>query len=260
MTILSNNKYILFILFVLFIITFNTKPASSQYQSKDLVFTNHDCDNLILNLNQELKKINKDIDITQQLQSLLLNAIQQSILSYYQTNNLSGLSDKEGEYLAGQIIDCIKYRLSNLKNEEKESEINTFNSEENINLLLELLFLFNSDYSETSHNNSNTYNTPDHSKNIKDEYVFICTSGKPDGCCKSVVVTSKSKPESSGCCPRTDGRGCTSGHSWRNCGKTGNRNYQCSACGITVRTASQPENSCCPIRDCGFMHSWREIK
>jgi TonB family protein len=97
-------------------------------------------------------------------------------------------------------------------------------------------------------------------KKTKNEHVFICTSGHNEECCKTVVVTSSSSPKSSGCCPRTDGRGCVSGHSWADCGESGSRNYQCSSCGITVRTASQPNSSCCPVNNCGYGHYWNEIE
>jgi hypothetical protein len=111
----------------------------------------------------------------------------------------------------------------------------------------------------SSYNKSSSSSSSSSYSNTNNEDVYICTSGKASGCCRTVVVTSGS-PKTSGCCPRTDGRGCSYGHSWSNCGKSGNKNYQCSSCGITVRTASQPKNSCCPVNDCGTMHYWNEIK
>ncbi len=106
------------------------------------------------------------------------------------------------------------------------------------------------------------FNLKSSSINLKSsggDHVYICTSGNNEECCKAVVLTSR-YPTTSGCCPRTDGKGCSSGHRWKDCGESGNRNYQCSGCGITVRTKYQPDNSCCPVRGCGNMHFWREIK
>jgi hypothetical protein len=133
-------------------------------------------------------------------------------------------------------------------------------------MLLSAIFESSNKYSEGSY--SSSYNKSGSSssnssysnqQNTSNEDVYICTSGKASGCCRTVVVTS-GRPTTSGCCPRSDGNGCSSGHSWSNCGKSGNRNYQCSSCGIAVRTVSQPKNSCCPVNDCGSMHYWREIK
>ena len=116
---------------------------------------------------------------------------------------------------------------------------------------------YSSSYNKSGSSSSNS--SYSNQQNTSNEDVYICTSGKASGCCRTVVVTS-GRPTTSGCCPRSDGNGCSWGHSWSNCGKSGNRNYQCSSCGIAVRTVSQPKNSCCPVNDCGSMHYWREIK
>jgi len=96
-------------------------------------------------------------------------------------------------------------------------------------------------------------------RNIKsNKKVYICSSDKPEKCCKTVVVTSSS-PKTSGCCPRTDGNGCSSGHSWYSVGKTGEKTFQCTYCSITVNTDFSPRGGgCCPINGC-IGHSWREI-
>ncbi|WP_335974126.1 hypothetical protein [Gaetbulibacter jejuensis] len=96
-------------------------------------------------------------------------------------------------------------------------------------------------------------------KNIKpNKNVYICSSDKPEKCCRTVVVTSSS-PKTSGCCPRTDGNGCSSGHSWNSVGKTGEKTFQCSFCAITVNTDFSPRGGgCCPINGC-IGHSWKEI-
>lgn len=136
-------KYKLILNLLSFVLIITPRFIYSQYQPHELVFTNLDCDNLILNLNQELKNINNNSDLTQQLQTILLNAIQQSMLSYHQKKNLSALNDEEGVYLSSQVIDCIKQRLVNLEKDKNESTLNS-EKEDNINLVIGLLLLFGS--------------------------------------------------------------------------------------------------------------------
>ena len=111
-------------------------------------------------------------------------------------------------------------------------------------------------YSSSSNSSGSSKNS---TKNIKsDKNVYICSSDKPEKCCRTVVVTSSS-PKTSGCCPRTDGNGCSSGHSWHSVGKNGEKTFQCSFCTITVNTDFSPRGGgCCPINGC-IGHSWREI-
>jgi hypothetical protein len=129
-----------------------------------------------------------------------------------------------------------------------------------LSLGLSILKLGSTPASNTSANlGTNNQGRVSNAENTNNDNVYICTAGNPSECCRAVVVTSNS-PKSSGCCPRTDGLGCSSGHPWRNCGKSGNKNYQCSGCGITVRTVSRPNQSCCPVNGCASMHYWSEIK
>lgn len=118
----------------------------------------------------------------------------------------------------------------------------------------------NSNSSGSDYNsNSSTLNYKSDHKVKREDKVFIC-SGKNEECCRAVVVTEGS-PRSSGCCPRTDGKGCSYGHSWSYLGIAGNINYQCSSCGITVRIGAAPngKGGCCPVNGCKG-HYWRIIK
>jgi hypothetical protein len=125
---------------------------------------------------------------------------------------------------------------------------------------MKLIFSANSTNTSTSEPTQSTTSTQKSSTSSSPlKNVYICTSGKPEECCRAVVVTS-SRPKGSGCCSRSDGRGCSSGHPWSECGKEGNKNYLCNYCGISVRLESYPKNSgCCPVKGCNG-HSWSEVK
>jgi hypothetical protein len=110
-------------------------------------------------------------------------------------------------------------------------------------------------YSYTPTNSSKS-STPKKEK----RNVYICTAQSSASCCKLVASTTFGYPKT-GCCPRTDGNGCSSGHSWSNLGEEGETQYVCSYCNLSVKLKSYPRNSgCCSgSGGCGG-HSWREIK
>jgi hypothetical protein len=110
-------------------------------------------------------------------------------------------------------------------------------------------------YSYTPNNSSRSSTQKKQKRNV-----YICTAQSYASCCKLVASTTFGYPKT-GCCTRTDGNGCSSGHSWTNLGEEGETQYVCSYCNISVKLKSYPRNSgCCSgSGGCGG-HSWREIK
>jgi hypothetical protein len=114
---------------------------------------------------------------------------------------------------------------------------------------------FRDNSSESRSDRLNMDETEEYEEVEESKDVHICTAMKSRECCKAVVISSD--PDN-GWCPRADGEG---RHQWYNCGKAGNRNFQCRSCGIVVRTKNQPRNSgCCSGEGgCGG-HHWDEIE
>lgn len=94
---------------------------------------------------------------------------------------------------------------------------------------------YNSDYNR----NSSSYSAPD------PEYIYCCVV------CHSIVNAPKSKE------PRPNSGQCTGGyHLWTNYGKVGNSLFECSECGVQIRTERRPLNTNgCPI-NAGSQHRW----
>ena len=95
------------------------------------------------------------------------------------------------------------------------------------------------DYHSDYNRNSSSYSAPD------PEYIYCCVV------CHSIVNAPKSKE------PRPNSGQCTGGyHLWTNYGKVGNSLFECSECGVQIRTESRPLNTNgCPINR-GGQHRW----
>jgi hypothetical protein len=99
------------------------------------------------------------------------------------------------------------------------------------------------------------------SSTIKDKRnVFICTAQSYQSCCKLATSTTFGYPKT-GCCARTDGKGCSSGHSWSDVGEEGETQYVCNYCSISVKLKSYPTNGGCCSGSGGCMgHSWTKVR
>lgn len=93
-----------------------------------------------------------------------------------------------------------------------------------------------------SYNNNNLSTT---TTEPEPEYVYCCLI------CHSIVKAPKSKE------PRPNSGQCTSGyHLWTNYGKVGNSLFECSECGVKIRTESRPrDTNGCPIGN-SKQHRW----
>lgn len=87
------------------------------------------------------------------------------------------------------------------------------------------------DYYSDYDSNSSSYSAPE------PEYIYCCVV------CHSIVNAPKSRE------PRPNSGRCTGGsHLWTNYGKVGNSLFECSECGVQIRTESRPLNTNgCPV-------------
>lgn len=100
--------------------------------------------------------------------------------------------------------------------------------------------------SETVNYNSGYNNNSSYTVTAPEpEYVYCCLI------CHSIVNAPKSKE------PRPNSGRCTSGsHLWTNYGKVGNSLFECSECGVKIRTESRPrDTNGCPVGN-SRQHRW----
>lgn len=142
----------------------------------------------------------------------------------------------ENEDLSGWSVKNINLQSSNLtcrydnldKSREYEKKVIENKESEIVN--------YNSGYNS---NSSYTVTAPE------PEYIYCCLI------CHSIVNAPKSKE------PRPNSGQCTRGsHLWTNYGMVGNSLFECSECGVKIRTESRPINTNgCPVGNSG-QHRW----
>ncbi len=234
------------------VINVNPNLWEAHYTKARILFVKKDYAGCILSADNVLKISPNDEHayLLKAMSEGSLGQIEKSCVSFNKAISL-------GNDFAKQLYNDNKLSNYCIGNNKSSSEIKNL-YEQTLYNLFTMDFTSSQSSSNKSSSESQSSSTQTNS-NQPLQFVYICTAGKSEECCKAVVITSGS-PTLSGCCPRADGKGCSMGHWWNKCGQSGDRNFQCSYCGISVRTTQQPNNMCCPINNCGGGHNWHEIK